>query len=208
MSIQKHWDKVYKEKNITKVSWYQDNNALSQNLSTNLILKYSNPQSKIFDCGSGASTLVDELLSKKYQDIALLDISSNALEITKTRIKNDKVRFINQGILDFEIETLDEKFDIWHDRAVLHFLTKEDEYKKYFQILSESVKTGGVAIIATFAPDKIRQCSNLDTKAYNIKEIEKLAGNNWNLLENLQENHQTPSGDNQLFNYFCLQKVK
>jgi ubiquinone/menaquinone biosynthesis C-methylase UbiE len=127
MSIQKHWDKVYKEKNITKVSWYQDNNALSQNLSANLILKYSNPHSKIFDCGSGASTLVDELLSKKYQDITLLDISSNALEITNTRIKNDKVRFINQGILDFEIETFDEKFNIWHDRAVLHFLTKEDE---------------------------------------------------------------------------------
>jgi hypothetical protein len=80
MSIQKHWDKVYKEKNITKVSWYQDNNALSQNLSTNLILKYSNPQSKIFDCGSGASTLVDELLSKNYQNITLLDVSSNALK--------------------------------------------------------------------------------------------------------------------------------
>jgi predicted methyltransferase len=80
-------------------------------------------------------------------------------------------------------------------------------YKKYFQILSESVKTGGVAIIATFAPDKIRQCSNLDTKAYDTKEIEKLAGNNWNLLENLQENHQTPNGDSQLFNYFCLQKI-
>jgi cyclopropane fatty-acyl-phospholipid synthase-like methyltransferase len=207
MSIQKHWDKVYKEKNITKVSWYQDNNALSQNLSANLILKYSNPHSKIFDCGSGASTLVDELLSKKYQDITLLDISSNALEITNTRIKNDKVRFINQGILDFEIKTFDEKFDIWHDRAVLHFLTKEDNYKKYFQILSESVQTGGVAIIATFAPDKIRQCSNLDTKAYDTKEIEKLAGNNWNLLENLQENHQTPNGDSQLFNYFCLQKI-
>jgi cyclopropane fatty-acyl-phospholipid synthase-like methyltransferase len=207
MSIQKHWDKVYKEKNITKVSWYQDNNALSQNLSTNLILKYSNPQSKIFDCGSGASTLVDELLENNYKNITLLDVSNNALKVVASRI-GSQAKFINKSILDFKLDgKFDEKFDIWHDRAVLHFLTKEDEYKRYFQILSESVKTGGVAIIATFAPDKIRQCSNLDTKAYDIKEIEKLAGNNWNLLENLQENHQTPSSNNQLFNYFCLQKI-
>jgi trans-aconitate methyltransferase len=194
-----HWDRVYNEKDVQKVSWYQNKHTLS----TQLIGKYNTQTSRVIDCGSGASTLVDELLHLQYTNITLLDISDTALQIVKNRIGNTAT-FIASDILDFQTNTL---FDVWHDRAVLHFLTKEQDCKKYFEILASSVTTGGVAIIATFAPDKVRQCSNLNTKAYDAQTMQHLTQHHWKLLEILEEKHQTPNGDMQLFNYFYLQRL-
>ena len=198
MNKKTHWEKVYLEKDMSRVSWYQPN----ESLSFNLILKYSNPQSKVIDVGCGASYLVDNLLQKEYKNISLLDISCKALEITKDRV-GDKVKYFCQSMLDFT-ET---DFEIWHDRAVLHFLTKKDDYQKYAQVLAQSIKTNGIAIIATFAPDKVRKCSDLNTKAYDKDAILQLFGDEFVLLEFLQESHPTPNNDKQLFNYFCLQKT-
>lgn len=199
--LQNHWQSVYQNKDISKVSWAQK----GKSLSFELILKYSTINSKIIDCGSGASNLVDELLNSGYSDITLLDISNEALKMVEDRIGN-KAQFIAKNILDFDVKN-NNGFDIWHDRAVLHFLTKKSEIEKYFEILKSSLGVGGMAIIASFATDKIRKCSDLNTQSYDKDSMLKIIGDDFKMLEFLVENHQTPNGDSQLFNYFCLQKT-
>lgn len=194
----KHWEQVYQDKDHRQASWYQ----AYPTISLDLILKHSNQQNSIIDVGCGASVLVDCLLQNNYQNITLLDISIKSLDIVKNRINNNKVEFINSDILLFNT---DRKFEIWHDRAVLHFLTEDLDVKKYAQTANNIIKVGGCLVISVFAPNDAKKCSNLDVRPYNKKQIQKLFVG-WNLLGDFCEVHKTPSNSEQKFNYFVLQK--
>jgi trans-aconitate methyltransferase len=198
MDRKSHWENVYQTKDTTKVSWYQDD----ESLSLKLIQKYTNPNDSIIDIGCGDSKLIDNLVAYGYKNLAALDISQLALDKMQSRLQ-DKISYICCDINSFKPQ---QKYNLWHDRAVLHFLTSTQDIQIYKQNLVQTLLPNGVAIIATFAPDKVRECSNLSTKAYDENLILELLGSEFKLKQILSENHITPSGDKQLFNYFVLQK--
>ncbi len=129
-----HWDKIFQQVDYTQVLWHQNNS----DLSLNLIQQYSTLEANIIDVGCGASLLVDNLLKNGYKNITLLDTSNTSLDIVKNRIPNNNISIICDDILEFKTT---KKFDIWHDRAVFHFLLTKKERANYFQTLSHSLNT-------------------------------------------------------------------
>ncbi len=198
-----HWDNVYKTKNHHQVSWHQDHSTISYDW----ILKNTNTQDAIIDVGCGVSILADNLLQENYQDISLLELSTKALDTTKQRLKNhqDKLSFHNTNILDLDI---DKTFKLWHDRAVFHFLTKHEDQQKYLEKLKIHLQDQGFFLLATFAPDGPKECSELDIVQYDTDKITNLLGNDFKLIKTTNEKHPHPNGSIQSFNYFLFQKVK
>jgi len=200
MNKQKHWQNKYQTDSFDTVSWYQK----KPTISLNLIKKYAKNTDAIIDAGAGASYLVDNLLQNNFENITLLDISEVALNITKQRLNNAKIKFIVQDVLDFKNE---EKYNIWHDRAVFHFVKNKIEQQKYLEIVYQSLVKNGIFILATFAVDGPKKCSNLEIYQYDKDIIIKYLGDKFKLLEELKETHITPNKKPQLFNYFVLQKI-
>lgn len=198
----KHWHSVWRNKDQKQLSWYQKN----ADLSISLIQKVGNKNAKIIDVGAGASTLVDGLLNLGFGRISLVEISEQALDLTQKRLGDNaaKIQFINQNILHFEPKTT---FDIWHDRAVFHFLTASTEQQTYIKILDNCLKIGGHFILATFAPSGPKQCSNLEIVQYDQHKITNLLPAHFELIEVNSETHKTPDGSSQDFNYFCFLKT-
>ncbi|MDB2562300.1 class I SAM-dependent methyltransferase [Sulfurimonas sp.] len=194
-----HWENIYKTKDVTQVFWYQS----SPYKSVELIKEYLNIDSKVIDIGCGTSYLVDTLLEEGYSNISVLDISRNSLEILKNRIKSSKINFICSDILDFKSN---EKFDIWHDRAVFHFLQNKEDKTKYFEILSDSLKDGGVCILSTFRVDGDVSCAGLDVVQYDAKIIQNILPKSLKLVSYEDYTHITPKDTEQKYIYFVLQK--
>jgi len=194
-----HWDNLFQKVDYTQVLWHQS----SPQKSVDLIVKYVKNNAKIIDAGSGASYLVDNLLKADYQNITLLDASKTALSIVESRIKNNKVRFICSDILNFKN---DEKYDLWHDRAVFHFLLSQKERKQYFRVLENSLKPKGIAIISTFRTDGPIQCAGLDTMQYDYQKMLREIPASLNLIESEEFAHITPKGTIQDYIYFVIQK--
>jgi 2-polyprenyl-3-methyl-5-hydroxy-6-metoxy-1,4-benzoquinol methylase len=196
-----HWDKVYQSKNHTQVSWYQDHATIS----FDWILECTNKDDSIIDVGSGVSILADNLLDEGYSNISLLELSPTAIQATEDRLadQSDKVNFYNENILDFET---DKQYDLWHDRAVFHFLTDEKEQQTYIKKLNQYLKPKGFFVLATFAPTGPKQCSDLNIVQYDTDKIIPLLGNNFTLIKTTSETHPHPNGSTQDFNYFLFQK--
>ena len=132
---EKHWEKIYETKKLDGVSWFQKKPLTSLSL---IEISNINKDAEIIDVGCGKSFLIDNLLEKKYSKVSLLDISNNALKEVKSRTKNfpNSGIFYNSDILDFKAKT---SFDLWHDRAVFHFLTKKNEINKYINICEKQI---------------------------------------------------------------------
>ena len=200
MEDKKHWENIYLTKKIDGVSWYEK----SPNQSLKLIKKYSIGNSdKVIDVGCGKSFLADNLLKMGYKNISLLDISSNALNEVDKRLKSNDLNFIETNILDF---TSDDNFDIWHDRAVFHFITKEKKIKKYVTQCNKHLNKGGFLIIGTFAEDGPLKCSGLKIKRYSINDLVNLFKENFRLIEGFNNSHQTPFNTKQKFSICIFQK--
>tara|TARA_B100001287_G_scaffold265695_1_gene258867 strand:- start:116 stop:730 length:615 start_codon:yes stop_codon:yes gene_type:complete len=200
MEDKKHWENIYLTKKIDGVSWYEKN----PNQSLKLIKKYSIGNSdKVIDVGCGKSFLADNLLKMGYKNISLLDISSNALNEVDKRLKSNDVNFIETNILDF---TSDDNFDIWHDRAVFHFITEEKKIKKYVTQCNKYLNNGGFLIIGTFAEDGPLKCSGLKIKRYSINDLVNLFKGNFRLIEGFNNSHQTPFNTEQKFSICIFQK--
>ena len=200
MRREKHWDGVFQSADYTQVLWHQN----SPSNSLELILKYSNSSANIIDAGCGASFLVDNLLQKGYKDITLLDTSKTSLEIVKNRVDNEKINYVCKDILNFKT---DEKFNIWHDRAVFHFLLSSKERQKYFEILQNSLKDDGYAIISTFALNGEIKCAGLDTVAYDIKKFKSELPNGLTVEEYREFLHTTPKNSQQKYISFILKII-
>ncbi|MBC3932603.1 class I SAM-dependent methyltransferase [Undibacterium curvum] len=201
MSNQSHWEGVYQTKAPEAVSWYRPH----LETSLELILKTGIPsKTAVIDVGGGESTLVDDLIHLGYRDISVFDISQTALEVTKKRLgkAGDSVHWIVGDIVQAELPA--QRYDVWHDRAVFHFLTTPEQRAAYIKQVARSVKPGGHVIVATFAPDGPEKCSGLEVARYDAEALHGQFGTEFNLIESRGESHQTPFGTTQAFVYcFC-----
>jgi 2-polyprenyl-3-methyl-5-hydroxy-6-metoxy-1,4-benzoquinol methylase len=204
MQLSKHWEKVYKEKATTEVSWYQPHAALSLKLIQELDIPTT---AAIIDIGGGASILVDDLLARNYQNITVLDISRNALRAARARLcaRSENVRWLETNILQANLPP--NNYDLWHDRAVFHFLLEAEDRQKYVRLVQNAVKPGGLAIMATFAEDGPTMCSGLPVRRYSAEELDAEFGESFTLLRHEKESHQTPAGSEQKFVYCVFRKT-
>ena len=200
MDNKKHWENIYQKKEIDGVSWYQKVPIES----LQLIKKYSISNSdKIIDIGCGKSFLADNLLELNYTDISLVDISSNALKEVKDRLQNKSLNFIETDILNFNSN---DKYDIWHDRAVFHFITNPEGIEKYISLCNKYINNQGILIIGTFAEDGPLKCSGLEIKRYSVDQISGLFKETFELVESFKMLHKTPFETEQSFLFCVLRK--
>jgi 2-polyprenyl-3-methyl-5-hydroxy-6-metoxy-1,4-benzoquinol methylase len=197
MSAQKqHWEDVYTTKAPTAVSWYRQH--LESSLA--LIERMSAVHSvAIIDVGGGESTLVDDLISRGYSDISVLDISETAIEATKRRLGPvaGQVKWLVGDLC--EIVLPPSRYDIWHDRAVFHFLTLHEQRAAYVAKAAASVNKNGHLIISTFGPEGPTRCSGLDTARYDATALQSEFGSQFRLTDSQIDWHTTPEGGRQQF---------
>ena len=199
-----HWDTVYRTKQFDKVSWYAPHLAESLRLITELV---PNKDAAIIDIGGGESTLVDDLLDRGYLDLSVLDISATAIDFTKNRLgqRADAVHWYVSDITRANFEG--RRFDLWHDRAVFHFLTDAASRAAYVERVRTSVKPGGFVVMATFGPQGPLKCSGLDVVRYDATALHSEFGDGFSLMGSETELHATPSGASQQFLY-CWCRVR
>ena len=198
MDKKEHWDKAHAARHPREVSWYQQLPALSLRMIQESNVATDTP---IIDVGGGASLLVDFLLEDGYRDITVLDLSGIALDKARRRLgeKSSRVEWIEQDITCFETER---KYGLWHDRALFHFLTLENDRGKYIQALRRALQPGGQLVISTFAIGGPERCSGLDIVQYDAQKLERELGGGFTLLEQEQVLHQTPAQKEQLFGFY------
>lgn len=199
-----HWESIYTTKAPTEVSWYQPHPDTSLEFIAGAGVKKT---SEIIDVGGGASTLVDDLLFGGFQHITVLDIAHAALEESRSRLGElaSSVTWVEADITQVTLPP--SNYDLWHDRAVFHFLTDAKDRLSYIKAVEESIKSGGHLIVATFAPDGPKKCSGLDTVRYSPDELRREFGGNFRLVESACQAHQTPFGTEQRFIYCHFQKT-
>jgi len=197
-----HWDQVYTRKNETEVSWYQ---PLPERSLALIRSAAPNVSASILDVGGGASHLVDELLALGYFDLTVLDVSQAALNHSKERLGKlaDKVSWIATDITEW---TPSRTWDIWHDRAVFHFLTATKDQDAYVAVLEASTKPGSVAVISTFALNGPERCSGLPVQRYSPATLAARLGSRFELISEALEPHTTPWGSIQNFTYAVLRR--
>ena len=201
MEKKKHWENIYQTKNIDGVSWYQE----TPYESIELIKKFSTTDSDlIIDIGCGKSFLADNLLKLNYKNITLVDISLNALKEVKERLNNKSLNFIETDVLNLKLERT---FDIWHDRAVFHFITNKKSIEKYISLCNEYIVEGGKLIIGTFAEDGPLKCSGLEIKRYSVENLKELFKENFEFIKGFKKLHSTPFGTRQSFTFCVFRKI-
>jgi SAM-dependent methyltransferase len=203
MDMQQHWSEVYQAKTPDNVSWYQERPELSLSLIEKTGLSKS---ARIIDVGAGASTLADYLLSLDYRELSLLDISPESLDISKKRL-GEKANEIKWLVGNITTVTLPKAaYDIWHDRAVFHFLIEESQRLAYLQQVKQSLAAKGHLIMATFASDGPEQCSGLNVMRYDTDTLRNFFGADFALLSSNYESHITPWASEQKFLYCHFQR--
>ena len=198
MTSKDHWEHVYSTKATNAVSWFQEHadRSLALIRATSL-----GPSSSIIDVGGGASTLVDDLLAAGYSLPTVLDLSAAALAAAKARL-GERSRFVNW--LEGDITKLPlpvHGFDLWHDRAVFHFLATPAARQAYVNAVLQAVKPGGHVIVATFAEDGPTQCSGLPVMRYSATQLHAEFGPPFILVRHENEEHHTPFDSVQKFIY-------
>jgi len=201
MDTKSHWDKVYTTKAPDAVSWYR------KHLETSLALieRAADARSaSIIDVGGGESTLVDDLLLRGYTNITILDISQAAIDVTKSRLglPAEQVHWLVADITKVELEP--RAYDVWHDRAVFHFLTAPEQRTAYVRQVARSVKRGGHVIVSAFGPEGPTKCSGLEVMRYDPDSLHREFGTRFRLVESSTELHHTPFETTQQFLYcYC-----
>lgn len=201
MQPKEHWEKVYSTKAADALSWFQQHPDISVGLIKDTGVSRD---ASIIDVGGGSSTLVDDLLASGYTNLTVLDLSAAALAAARERLgeKAAHVRWVEADVTKANLP--DHQFDIWHDRAVFHFLTTPADRAAYVQAVFRSVKPGGHVIVATFAEDGPDQCSGLPVMRYSPDELHAEFGESFSLLRHQKEAHHTPAGKVQQFVYcYC-----
>jgi SAM-dependent methyltransferase len=203
MNQQHHWEQVYKAKAHDQVSWFRPH------LETSLALveraTSGNREAAIADIGGGPSTLVDDLRERGYSDLTVVDISERALELARARLREAAaaVRWILADARQLMLPA--QSVDVWHDRAVFHFLTAVEQRRGYVRAALQALKPGGHIIVSTFGPEGPERCSGLEVVRYDSESLHQEFGGRFRLIESSKEAHQTPWGSVQQFLYcHCL----
>ena len=200
-----HWEKVYRTKTSDEVSWFRPH----LDVSLSLIERAANDRLvSIIDVGGGASTLVDDLLGRGYRNITVLDVSQTAIDKAKERM-GETATSVSWLCADItQIALPPQAYDVWHDRAVFHFLTNEEERRAYIRNAVSAVRVGGHVIVSTFGPEGPEKCSGLEVMRYDAESLHREFGRRFRLLESSKELHNTPFGTVQQFLYcYCRLEV-
>ena len=204
MNVQTHWEKIYSKNAPDAVSWYRPH------LETSLkLIERASPSrsATIIDVGGGESSLVDDLLARGYQNVTVLDVSQTAIDVSEKRLGKAS-KHVNWLVADIRrVELPSRAYDVWHDRAVFHFVTAIDERTAYVRQVARAVKPGGHVIVSTFGPEGPTKCSGLDVVRYDAESLHKEFGVHFRLLDHSEELHRTPFGTVQQFLY-CLCTVE
>jgi SAM-dependent methyltransferase len=201
MDIKRHWEKVYTTKTPDQVSWYSPHLEISLSLIDGAV---GGDSASIIDVGGGESTLVDDLLARGYQNIAVLDISQTAIDVTRARLKEaaERVHWVTADVTKADL--VPSAYDVWHDRAVFHFLTSKEQRVAYVNTVGHAVRQGGHVIVGTFGPEGPTKCSGLDVMRYDAESLHDQFGTRFRLVESSKELHHTPFGTTQQFLYcYC-----
>lgn len=197
--MQQHWEKIYGTKAPDQVSWFRPQ------LETSLALIESATRGDrllaLIDVGGGASTLVDDLVGRGYRAVTVLDISQCAIDVARKRMgkASEAVHWLRADLIQAELPA--RSFDVWHDRAVFHFLTRPEDRLAYVRAVGLALKPGGHVIISTFGPDGPLKCSGLDVVRYDADSLHNEFGPRFHLVESSKELNQTPFGTTQQFLY-------
>ena len=204
MNAEAHWESIYLTKAPDAVSWYRPHLEVSLSLIERAARERS---AAIIDVGGGESTLVDDLIRRGFSDLTVLDISLTALEATKKRLgqAGDRVRWLAADITSVPLP--EHSFDIWHDRAVFHFLTAADDRAAYVRNVLHAMRPGGFVIVSTFGPEGPTRCSGLDVVRYDSENLHAEFGTHFRLIDSSKELHHTPWGAAQQFLY-CYCRVE
>jgi SAM-dependent methyltransferase len=199
-----HWDRVYRTKASDQVSWYAPHLEPSRRLIAETGVRRVDP---IIDVGGGASTLVDDLVADGYSALTVLDISPTALQLAQRRLGllASRVQWIEADVTQADLPP--DAFQVWHDRAVFHFLTDAQDRQRYVDTVRRAVKRTGHVIVATFGPEGPLRCSGLDVVRYTPEALHGEFGSAFSLVEHVEERHQTPFGTIQQFVY-CYCRLK
>ena len=202
---QEHWDGVYGARSEDELTWFE----ATPSISLELVGLYLRPGDALIDIGAGASRLVDALLDKGFSPLTVLDLSGSALEVSRQRLgdRGDGVDWIAADVTAWRPE---KDYDVWHDRAVFHFLTDAEARAAYAQAMSQALRPDGIAIIATFAVDGPEKCSGLPVVRYAPEELEqeltRLVPGQFEMISSRRHMHITPKGNRQSFQYSVFRK--
>jgi hypothetical protein len=192
----RHWDDAYSTRGTEGVSWFQPEPTVSLEIIGSLGLDKATP---IVDVGGGASVFADRLLARGFTDISILDVSDVALRAGQQRIGDTtSVEWLHEDILSWSPAR---NYGLWHDRAVLHFLTEKGDQRDYLKTMTSAVVPGGFVVIATFAEDGPEHCSGLPVARYSVSELRSLLGSRFGLVASCRELHNTPGGAVQPFTW-------
>jgi trans-aconitate methyltransferase len=197
-----HWRGAYAAKDPAAVSWFQ----ASPTPSLAMIRKTGLGEgAHILDAGGGASPLVDHLLAERFC-VTVLDIAETGLEAARSRL-GPRAEAASWVVADVTRWRPTAQFDLWHDRAVFHFLTEPDQRARYFEALRDGLTPSGWVIMATFAPDGPERCSGLTVRRWSVTDLVEAFGADFRLMDSAEETHLTPWGSPQLFTWTLFQRV-
>jgi SAM-dependent methyltransferase len=201
-STSQHWDEVYGTKAEDAVSWFQEEPATSLRMLDEAGVP---PTASVVDVGGGASRLVDALLARGHDDVTVLDISEHGVATARRRLGDD-ARRVGWVVADVTRWEPSRAFDVWHDRAVLHFLTEPADAARYCAVAAQVVGAGGLVVVATFAPDGPETCSGLPVQRYDAAGLAALFGAAWEPEIAHRQVHVTPWGAEQPFTWLALRR--
>lgn len=196
-----HWDDRYATIGATEVSWHEDAPTMSlQALDAASAL----PTSSLIDVGGGASRLVDALLARAFDDLTVLDVSQNALDESRRRVGDrPQVTWVQTDLLAWKPQRT---WQIWHDRAVFHFLTDAADRARYRELINQVVEPGGAIVVATFALDGPEYCSGLPVARYDSTGLAAELGSDLEIIATGGIEHHTPAGATQPFTWVALRR--
>lgn len=198
-----HWETIYRTKGEDELSWHQE----EPTHSVRLIREIANTDSRIIDIGGGTSPLASRLLADGFRNVTVLDIADSAIQASQLRhgASARSVHWIRADVT--KVDRIG-KFDVWHDRAVFHFLTDSEDRRNYVNLARRAVPVGGHVVVATFALDGPEKCSGLDVVRYDGWKLEDEFSVGFALLREKRESHRTPWGTRQPFTYLLLKRVR
>ncbi|MBT3337302.1 MAG: class I SAM-dependent methyltransferase [Anaerolineae bacterium] len=206
-SQKEHWNEIYAKKANTELGWYEAKSSPSIELIEGCSLP---KESRIVDIGSGTSILISNLLALGYQNIHAVDISNVALQKARTLLGGEeesaRVNWIVDDITNPSAVLELDNVALWHDRAVFHFLTDENDQKIYRSTIEKMLMPSGFLVMATFALSGAEKCSGLSVQRYSVKSLKDFFGDGFKLIESLEHIYEMPSGDLRPFTYVCFQK--
>jgi SAM-dependent methyltransferase len=195
-----HWERVYGGSDPHELSWYQREPALSLELLDGLGIE---PGEALADVGGGSSHLVERLLDRGFTDLTVLDISESALAGVRARL-GARAETVSWLVEDIRAWRPSRQFDVWHDRALFHFLVDRADRDRYAETVRHAVRPGGAVVIATFALDGPETCSGLPVHRYDVAGIAAVLGPGAELVAESREEHVTPRGRVQPFTWAAL----